>query len=99
MSYLVTYIVTVALTAGCVWGVARWVGFRVPTADLLIITGLCSGIALAPVWAGWVLAMIILSLLLVKTTDADVWPDAVLIVTGCGLIWVLAFSVRIALTA
>jgi len=99
LSYLVSYIVTLALTAGCVWAVARWAGFRVPTADLLIITGLCSALALAPVWAGWVLAMIILSLLLVKTTEADAWPDTVLIVTGCGLIWILAFSARVTLTA
>jgi hypothetical protein len=99
MSYLVTYIITVALTAGCVWGVARWAGFSVPTVDLLFITGLCSGIALAPVWAGWVLAMIILSLLVVKTTQADAWPDAVLMATGCGLIWIVGFSARMVLTA
>jgi hypothetical protein len=56
LSCLVSHIVTVALTADCTWSVARWAGFRVPTADLLLITGLCSAIALAPVWAAWVLA-------------------------------------------
>ena len=91
MSYAIGYVVTFALCTACVWGVARWAGFRVPTPDLLLITGVCSGIALLP-GAGWILAMLVLSLLIAKTTDADAWPDAVLIVTGCGAVWVLSFA-------
>ena len=38
--------------------------------------------------------MLILSLLVVRTTDADAWPDGILIVTGSGVIWLLAYMAR-----
>ena len=77
---------------------ARWSGFVVPTADLLIIVGLCNALALLP-GAGWILAMLFLSLLVVRTTEADAWPDGVLIVTGSGVVWVVTGVARVMLTS
>jgi hypothetical protein len=37
-----------------------------------------------------VLAMLILSLLVMRTTDAAAWPDGVLIVLGSGVVWFFA---------
>ena len=31
-------------------------------------------------------------LLVTRTTDADVWPDAALMVAGSGVIWVVVFA-------
>jgi hypothetical protein len=98
MSYLVTFVVNVVLSGAVLWGVARWAGFVVPTADLLIIVGLCSGLALWP-GAGWLLGMLFMSLLVVKTTEADAWPDAVLIVTGSGVVWLVAGVTRMMLAS
>lgn len=98
MSYLVAFVITVALTGAWLWAVARWAGFVVPTADLLIIAGLCSGLALWP-GAGWILGMLFMALLVVKTTEADAWPDGVLIVTGSGVLWVVTGVARVMLTS
>ena len=64
------------------------VRLRLPVPDLVLIIALCNGLALLP-RAGWVLAMAIMSLLLLRTTEADPGRDAVLIVTGCGVVWVV----------
>jgi hypothetical protein len=93
MSYLVSFAVASLVTGCWLWGVARWSGFVAPTADLVIVVGLCNGLALLP-GPGWILAMAILSLLVVKTTEADTWPDAVLMVTGSGLVWAVAYAAR-----
>ena len=57
-----------------------------PIADLLVIAGLCSGLAMLPS-LGWVLATLIMSLLILRTTDAETWPDAVLMLVGSSVIW------------
>ena len=88
MSFLIAFVITAALTGGLVWAVAKWSGFALPVPDLMLIIALCNGLALLP-RAGWVLAMAILSLLLLRTTEADAWPDAALVVTGCGVVWVV----------
>lgn len=88
MSIAIAFVVSTVLSAGCLWAVARWAGVRVPVVDLLIIAGLCSGLALLPS-VGWVLATIIMSLLILRTTDADGWPDAVLMVVGSNVVWLL----------
>ena len=98
MSYLVAFLISVALTGAWLWAVARWAGFVVPTTDLLIIVGLCSGLALWP-GAGWILGMLFMALLIVKTTEADAWPDGVLVVTGAGMVWVVTGVTRMMLTS
>jgi hypothetical protein len=87
MSFAVAYLVSTALTGCLVWAVAKWAGFALPLTDLALIIGLCNGLALLP-RAGWVLGMAIMALLLLRTTDADTWPDTVVTVTGSGFIWV-----------
>ena len=49
---------------------------------------LCAGLALLP-GVGWVLATVIMSLLITRTTVADPWPDAVLMVVGSNVVWLL----------
>ena len=89
MSLAIAFAVSTLLSAGCVWAVAKWTGVVIPIVDLLIITALCSGLALLPS-LGWVLATVIMSLLITRLTDADAWPDAVLMVVGSNVVWLLA---------
>jgi hypothetical protein len=88
MSFVLAFVISAALTGSLLWAVARWTGFAMPVVDLLLVVGLCNALALLP-RAGWFLAMLILSLLLLKTTEADAWPDSVLIVAGSGIVWVV----------
>jgi hypothetical protein len=34
--------------------------------------------------------VIIASLLVLRTTEAEAWPDAVLMIAGCGVVWLAA---------
>ena len=86
MSIALTFLVSALLSTCCLWAVAKWSGARIPIVNLFIIAGLCSGLALLPT-VGWVLAAVILSLLILRTTDADPWPDALLMVVGSSVIW------------
>ena len=90
-SYVVAYAISATLTGGLLWAVARWTGFALPTPDLLLLTLLCSGLALLP-RAGWILGMLIMCLILLRATEADVWPETVLMVVGSGVIWVIVFT-------
>ena len=87
-SIALAFVVAAGLTTCCLWAVAKWSRVVIPIVDLLIIAGLCSGLALLP-RAGWVLAALIMSLLILRTTDADGWPDAVLMIVGSSLIWMI----------
>ena len=89
MSIALTFVVAAALSAGCVWSIARWTGAVIPVVDILIITGLCSGLALLPAY-GWLLATVIMSLVITRATKAEPWPDAVLMVVGSNVVWLLA---------
>ena len=88
MSFVSAFVISAILTGSLLWAVARWAGFVMPSADLLLVVGLCNALALLP-RAGWILAMLILSLLLLRTTEADAWPDAVLVVAGSSVIWIV----------
>ena len=88
MSIAVAFVVATLLSACCLWAVKKWTGVAIPIVDLLIIAGLCSGLALLP-GVGWVLATVIMSLLITRTTVADPWPDAVLMVVGANVVWLL----------
>jgi hypothetical protein len=89
MSVAVAFVITALLSACCLWAVTKWSGTAVPIVDLLIIAGLCSGLALLPGY-GWLLATVIMALLLTRATAADPWPEAVLVVVGSNAIWLLA---------
>lgn len=86
MSTALAYVVATLLSACYLWAVAKWTGLVVPLVDLFVIAGLCSGLAMLPS-LGWVLATLIMSLLILRTTDAETWPDAVLMLVGSSVIW------------
>ena len=88
MSIALAFVIATLFSAGCLWAVTKWTGVSIPTVDLLIIAGLCSALALLP-GVGWVLATVIMSLLITRTTAADPWPDAVLMVVGSNVVWLL----------
>lgn len=89
MSIALAYVVGTLLSAGCLWAVTRWAGAAVPIVDLVIIAGLCSGLAMLP-YAGWALATLIMSLLVMRLIDVDLRPDTVLMVVGCSVVWLVA---------
>jgi hypothetical protein len=57
-----------------------------PFFDLPIVAGPCSGLAPFP-RVGWVPATVTKALLITRVTDADPWPDAVILVVGSNVFW------------
>jgi len=88
-AYVVAFVVGLVISAVWLRIVCRLTGARpIPVTDLVLITGLCSGLALFP-RAGWLLAMIFLSLLLFRAERVDPWPEGVLMMVGSGIVWAL----------
>jgi hypothetical protein len=96
-TYLIAFAISATLTGSLLWAVSKWTGLALPLPDILLLALLCSGLALLP-RAGLILGMVIMTLILLRTTEADVWPDTVLIVTGSGIIWVIVYMAVIAPT-
>ena len=99
ISLSVVYLVLVGLW---LWGVARWTGMRFPVPDILVTVVLCTTVAVLGTLGmrftvGWVLGLIILSLILTRVEDADLWPELTLMVGGTLVIWSVAFGVMLAL--
>jgi hypothetical protein len=43
--------------------------------------------------------MLFMTLLVVQVTEADAWPDAVLVVTGSGVVWIVTGVTRMMLAS
>jgi hypothetical protein len=92
MSIAAAFVTSAMLTTACLWAVAKWTHVTIPTIDLSIIGTLCAGLALLP-FVGWVLATLIMSLLILRTTEADGWPDTVLMLIGSNIVWLLVSTI------
>ena len=90
VSIALYFVVATLVTACWLWAVPKLFGIAVPFVDALIIAALCS--AIAPLPAGTVLALIIMALLILKTTEANGWREATLMVVGSGIIWMIVVS-------
>jgi hypothetical protein len=89
-SIIVAFVVSVALSALWLRAVTRVTGARtIPISDLLLITGLCSGLAMLP-GPGWLLAVLLLGLLVTRVEHLDLWPDALLMIACCAAVWSVA---------
>ena len=88
VSVALYFVVATALSACWLWIVPKLFGITVRFVDLFLIAALGSAIAPLP-RAGWALAPIMVALLLVRTTEADGWREAALMVVGSSLIWLV----------
>jgi hypothetical protein len=88
-SIALAFAVSVALSALWLRAVTRVTGARsIPLNDLLLITGLCSGLALLP-GPGSLLAAVFLGLLVTRAERLDLWPDGVVMIAGSTAVWVI----------
>jgi hypothetical protein len=102
--YVVLFAAYLVLVGLWLWAVARWTGMRFPVPDIVITTAVCSVPALFGTVGfrliyGWLLGLIILSLILTRVEDADLWPELTLMVGGTLLIWFVGYGVVLALAS
>lgn len=99
MTYVLSFALAVAACGGWTWAVTRRTGLRLPLPDVLLIVLLCSGVTsigwvfgtARVLGASWILGTAVLWLLVTHLTEADPWPDAAVMVTGSGVIWVVVY--------
>jgi hypothetical protein len=102
--YVVLFAVYLVLVGLLLWAVARWTGMRFPVADIVITAIVCSLPALFGTVGfrliyGWLLGLIIMSLILTRVEDADLWPELTLMVGGTLVIWFVGYGVVLALAS
>ena len=86
---VVAFFVSMALSSLWLRTVTWYTGSRtIPVSDTLLITGLCSGLALLP-GPGWLLAVVFLGLLVARVEWLDLWPDGLAMIIGATVIWVV----------
>ena len=77
--------IIVALAVGIAFStVCLWAGMKLTKVDgifvsMLIIAAVSSVLGLIP-WVGWLIGTVTMFVLICKWTDAEFWPDAVLMV-------------------
>ena len=88
-SLVIAFVVSATLSSLWLRAVTRFTGARtIPISDLLLIAGLCSGLALLP-GPGWLLGVIFLGLLVTRLERLDLWPEGLAAIAGCTAIWVV----------
>ena len=91
MSYVLAYAVSVALTGGLLWARGEVVGLRPPHSRTSSSWCCSAAVSRCCPRAGLVLGMAIMALLLLRTTEADVWPEPCSWWPGSGVIWVVVY--------
>ncbi len=87
--------IIISLVAGILGGACfLWVGMKVTKVEgtflnMLTVATASSLIGLVPL-VGWLLSIIVMFILIRKLTDAEIWPDAVLMVLVAGGASILA---------
>lgn len=74
----------VGVLDGLIGGVILWLAAKMTSVDLLlretvIAAGVAAVVSLIPA-VGWVLSIVVLLMLLKKFSEADIWPDIILLV-------------------
>jgi hypothetical protein len=97
---VLAWVIAALATGAYLWGVMRMCGTTVPLPDVAPVSALCSGLGMLPT-VGWVLGVLVMSLILLRATDADPWPDTLLSTVGSAAIWLVEVygQVKAALTA
>ncbi len=92
--YLISYIGSTIFAAICLWVAAKISAIDGSFADMAIISAISALFTLIP-YVGAICSSVVMFVLLCKRTNADFWPDAVLMVIVSkviGLIGVLYIS-------
>ena len=91
---IVVLVLSVLLSALCLW-----VGLKITKIEgsfgaMLIVAGVSGGLGMIP-YVGWLLGLVAMFILICTLTEAEFWPDAVLLVfvaKGVGFLLGLALA-------
>lgn len=91
MAALLSFVVGTVFMAACLWIGARITRVDGTFATMLAIAAVSSLLLLLPL-VGWLVALIVMFALINRWTDADIWPDAVLMVIVATVVgWLVSF--------
>lgn len=87
---LITYVVLDALITGLiVWMAGRLTAVQIELKEAIICVGVSSLVGFIPS-IGWILSIFVFFFLLKKFSEADIWPDLILLVIVSKLLSIVA---------
>lgn len=89
MLILITLVLGIIFGAFSLWVAAKVTGVDTTFLNMLAVAAASSVAGLVPL-VGWLLSLVVMFLLIRKLTDADIWPDAVLMVVVSWFISLMA---------
>jgi hypothetical protein len=89
METLVALVVEILFGAFSLWVAAKVTRVETTFLNMLAVAAASSVAGLVPL-VGWLLGLVVMFLLIRKLTNADIWPDAVLMVVVSWIISLLA---------
>lgn len=89
MIILITLVVGIIFGAFSLWVAAKVTRVETTFLSMLAVAAAASVAGLVPL-VGWPLGLVVMFLLIRKLTDADIWPDAVLMVVVSWFVSLLA---------
>ena len=89
MDIVIALVVEILFGALALWVAAKVTKVEITFPQLLIVAAASSVAGLVPL-VGWLLGLVVMFLLIRKFTQADIWPDAVLMVVVSWFVSLLA---------
>ena len=88
ISTIVVFIIRVVFFALCLWAGMKLTKVKGDFLAMLIIAAVSALLSLIPM-VGWILSTVAMFVLICKWTDANFWPDAVLLVVVAEIVGIV----------
>ena len=96
--YMMAFVVGTLFSAICLWVAMLLTRLQGTFVAIATIAAISTLVGLIPV-VGWILAIIVMFVLICKWTDAEFWPDAVLMVVVANVVSAIARAALVGLLA
>ena len=98
ISIIVAFLVGTVVSAACLWAGMKLTKVDGTFPGMLLIAAISSLVGLIPL-VGWLVGTIVMFVLICKWTDAEFWPDAVLMVVVAQVVGIFGAILLVRLVA
>lgn len=91
ISIIVVFIIRSVFSAFCLWAGMKLTKVKGDFLAMLIIAAVSALFGLIPM-VGWIIGTVVMYVLICKWTDAEFWPDAVLMVVVAEIVGIVCAS-------
>ena len=98
ISIIVAFLVGTVFSAACLWAGMKLTKVDGTFLGMLLVAAISSLVSAIPL-VGWLVGMIVMFVLICKWTDAEFWPDAVLMVVVAQVVGIFGAILLVRLVA